>query len=226
MYRPAGREATFRFRPGRARSEGVTLDPILLSLLVACLYILVFGGLSFLRREGLSVQFALEAMALTALLVGGSWLLGIRLSPVLLLLLLYLVTMRSRLVVDVANLLLRRGRRNAAFALYNLGLAWWPDASSRLVVLANRGAAELYCDQVETAIQTLEGVLQEGMRSRLGLKYEAVCRYNLGLAYEQKGEDARAMQQFNEALDLLPGSACAQAAQAGLKRLRKKAQGE
>ncbi len=193
-------------------------------MLIAFLYILVFGGLSFLRREGLSVQFALEALALTCLLVGGSWLLGIQLSPILLLLLLYLVTMRSRLVVDVANLLLRQGRRKAAFALYKLGLTWWPDATSQLIVLANRGAAELYCGQVETAIQTLEGVLKEEKRSRLGLKYEAACCYNLGLAYEQKGEDARAMQQFNEAIDLLPASACARAAQAALKRLKKKAQ--
>jgi hypothetical protein len=48
----------------------LTLDPYLLLLLIACLFILVFGGLGYIRREGLSSQFALEAVGLTALLVG------------------------------------------------------------------------------------------------------------------------------------------------------------
>jgi len=206
-------------------SEMGNLDPTLLLVLIACLYILVFGGMSFLRREGLSVQFALEVVALSILLIGGSWLSGIALNPILFLLILYLVTMRSRLIVDVANLLVRQGRHKAAFTLYRLGLAWWPDASSRLIVLANRGAAELYCDQVEPAIHTLESVLKEEKQPGLGLKYEAACRYNLGLAYEAHGETARAVQQFNEVIDLLPGSPYARAAQAALKRRKKDSSG-
>ena len=99
------------------------LDPTLLLLLVSCLFILVFGGLGFLRREGLSVQFALEAVALTVLLVGGTWLLDIQLSPFLFLALLYLITMRSRLTVDVANFLVRRGQRDLAFGSWSVPLA-------------------------------------------------------------------------------------------------------
>jgi len=196
----------------------INLDPNLLLALVACLYILVFGGLSFLRREGLSLQFALEAVAVTVLVLGLSWLARISIHPILFLLLLYLVTMRSRLLVDVANLLAERGKYKAAFSLYRLGQAWWPDASARLIVLTNRGAAELFSGRVETAIQTLEGVLAVKNRPRLGLKYETACRYNLGQAYAKSGDRAKAVQQLNEVIDLMPGSRYAQAARATLKR--------
>ena len=196
----------------------INIDPDLLLLLVGCLYILVFGGLSFLRREGLSLQFALEAIVVTVLVLGLSWLAKISIHPILFLLLLYLITMRSRLLVDVANLLAERGKFKAAFSLYHLGLAWRPDAASRLIVLTNRGAAELFCGQVEPAIQTLEGVLTAKNRPRLGLKYETACRYNLGQAYAKKGDRAKAVQQLNEVIDLMPGSRYAQAARAALKR--------
>lgn len=200
----------------------MNMDPYLLQLLIGGLFILVFGGLSFTRREGLSAQFALEAIALTALLVGGSRLLNITISPFLFLGILYLVTMRSRLTVDIANLLARRGSYDWAHRLYKLCLAWWPDASSRLIVQTNQGAALLYQGQLDSAISTLEAVLKVEERPRLGFKYEAACRYNLGLAYEQKGESAKATVQFSEVIDLLPGSPYAKAAQAALKRRVKK----
>ncbi len=200
----------------------LTLDPYLLMLLISCLFVLVFGGLGLVRREGLSIQFALEALGLTILFVGGSWLLNIRLSPFLFLALLYLVTMRSRLMVDVANFLVKRRQRDLAFRLYRLSLVWWPDMASRLIILTNMGAAELYGGQLDAAIQTLEGVLAMETRSRLGLKYEAACHYNLGYAYEKKGEDAKAVSQYNEAIDVLPGSLYAKAAQSALKHRKKK----
>ena len=49
----------------------LNLDPYLLLVLVACLFVLDFGVLGFMRREGLSVQFAVETAILTAILVGG-----------------------------------------------------------------------------------------------------------------------------------------------------------
>jgi tetratricopeptide (TPR) repeat protein len=196
----------------------LNLDPTLLNLLVACLFILVFGGLGFVRREGLSIQFALEAAGLTVLLVGGTWLLGIPLNPFLFLALLYLVTMRSRLTVDLANFLMRRHQPKLAFRLYQLSLAWWPDAPSRLIVLTNVGAAQVYTGQLDAAIETLEGVLSGERGSRLGLKYEAACHYNLAYAYEKKGEAAKAIAQYNEAIDAFPGSVYAKAAQAAMDR--------
>lgn len=198
------------------------MDPSLLGLAVGCLFTLVFGGLGYLRREGLSVQFALEAVGVTAVLVGGSALLGVPIHPLLLLALLYLITMRSRLIVDLANVLASRGKFDLAFRLYKLGLAMWPDEASRLIVLSNRGAAQLRCGQVEGAIATLESVLEVEKRSRLGVKYEAACRYNLGYAYEKTGKDAQAVAQYNEAVDLLPGSVYGKAAAAALKRRKGK----
>ena len=200
----------------------ISVDPTLLLLLIACLYILVFGALSFMRREGLSVRFALEVLVVTAVLVGITYLIREPLSPFLFLIILYLITMRSRLMVDVANLFAERGRHKTAFSLYRLSLAWWPDASARLIVLTNRGAAELHSGQTEAAIQTLEGVLAEQNRPRLGLKYEAACHYNLGLAYERKGERAKAVEQFHQVVDLLPGSPYGQAAAAALTRWKEK----
>lgn len=200
----------------------MVIDPYLLLLLIACLYALVFGGLGWLRREGLSIQFALEVLGLTALLVGGSWLLGIPLSPFLFLILLYLVTMRSRLIVDLANLLASRERYGPAFRLYELGLAWRPDAASRLIVLVNQGAAYLRSGQVDKAIEVLESVLAGDQESRLGLKYEAACHYNLGYAYEKSGDDCQAAAQYNETIEAMPGSMYAQAAEAALKRRKER----
>jgi tetratricopeptide (TPR) repeat protein len=200
----------------------LNLDPTMLSLLVACLFILVFGLLGYVRREGLSIQFALEAVGLTALLVGITRLFGVQLNPFVLLIVLYLVTMRSRLTVDVANMLVGREQYDLAFKLYRLSLAWWPDPASRLIILVNRGAAEVRSGQLDAAIQTLEGVLETEKRARLGLKYEAACHYNLGYAYELEGKDAQSVVQYNETIDALPGSLYAQVAQAALKRRKGK----
>jgi tetratricopeptide (TPR) repeat protein len=200
----------------------ISVDPYLLLLLVGCLYALVFGLLGYIRREGLSAQFLLEVVALTLVLTGASWLLGSPLSPILFVVILYLVTMRSRLTVDVANVLARREQNDLAFRLYGLALAWWPDAASRLIVQANMGAAQLYAGQVDAAIDTLTTVLEAENQPRLGVKYEASCHHNLGYAYEKKGAQARAMTQYNEAVDALPGSVYAQAAEKGIQRLREK----
>ena len=145
-------------------------------------------------------------------------LIGPPLNPFVFLAVLYLVTMRSRLLVDVANLLARRGKHTVAMRLYGLGLAWHPDATGRLIVLANRGAAELHAGGASTAIATLTGVLAEANLPRLGIKYEAATHYNLGLAYETVGQWPLASAQYNEALDTLPGSPYARAAAAALKR--------
>ncbi len=196
----------------------LNLDPYLLLVLVACLFVLAFGVLGFMRREGLSVQFAVETAILTAILVGGSWLIGRPLNPFLFLIILYLVTMRSRLVVDVANTLVRRGRKEAAFRTYDLAMALRPDDASRLVVQTNRGAALLHEGQVDDAVAALEDVLSDSQRARLGIKYEAAAYYNLGYAYELKGEEALSVAQYNNAMEALPGSLYAKAAQSALKR--------
>jgi len=201
------------------------MNPYLLPVLVGCLYILVFGGLSLARREGLSAQFALESVAFTALLTGISWLARVPLNPAIFLLLLYLITMRSRWLVDIANYFAGRGKYATAFRLYRLALAWRPDTSSRLIVLTNRGIAELRDGQLAAAIRTLSSVLQSDKQARLGPKYEAACHYTLGLAYEREGNKADALLHWNQAIDILPGSLYARAAQAALDRRKTSAEG-
>lgn len=203
----------------------LNMDPYLLLLAVGCLFILVFGGIGYLRREGLSVQFALEAAGLTAIMVGGSWLLGTPINPFVFLVILYVVTMRSRLVVDLANIIAKRGNYELASRLYSLAMAWWPDKASQLIVQANWGAAQLHRGHVKEAIATLESVLEIQNRARLGMKYEAACRYNLGYAYERNGQDAQAVTQYNEVIDLIPGSVYGKAAAAALKRRKGKNSG-
>jgi tetratricopeptide (TPR) repeat protein len=124
--------------------------------------------------------------------------------------------------VDVANMLAKRDNYDLAFRLYDLGLAWWPDDASRLIVLTNKGAAQLYAGRIQESIDTFENVLETEKRPRLGLKYEAACRYNLGYAYEKNGEDSKAVAQYNETIDLFPGSVYAKASESALKRRKEK----
>ena len=161
----------------------VAMDPVLLLLLVGFLYVLVFGALSLMRREGLSARFAIESVIVIGVLVGGSVLAGVALNPLLFLVLLYLITMRSRWTVDLANLLGQRGKYRPALALYRLALAWWPDRASRLLALANRATVELRTGETPAAIATLQECLSSTYRPHMGMRCEATCLYNLAVAY-------------------------------------------
>jgi len=61
----------------------IVLNPYLVLAAIAAVYILVFGGLSLLRREGLSNQFALEVIGLTAIAMLVSQVAPVILNPVL-----------------------------------------------------------------------------------------------------------------------------------------------
>ena len=201
------------------------MNSYLILLLVAFLFILLFGGLSLLRREGLSNQFAMEVLALTALALLVSWGTGVPLHPLLFLTLIYLISMRSRLLVDLANFFLMRGNQGAAEYLYRLALRLAPDRATRLIVLINYGVLHLRRGNLAEAITTLRKVLAAESQGHLGLKYEAACRYNLALAYRRAGEEAKAICEFNEVIRLLPTSPYAREAEVALERGRKKKAG-
>lgn len=79
--------------------------PVIL-LLEGLLFVVVFGALSLFRREGLSVQFAFEAIALAAGLAAFT---PLAVNPILFLIILYLATLRVRLLVDLGTLFAQRG---------------------------------------------------------------------------------------------------------------------
>jgi tetratricopeptide (TPR) repeat protein len=195
------------------------MNPNLLILLVSLLFILVFGGLPVLRREGLSLQLAVETLVLTSLGIGASLLIGFRLEPILFFIFLYLIVMRCRLLIDVGNLLSTRGRHQLALSVYRLAMRLEPDFPVRLTALISYGAVLVRVGALEEAIRILEEVLEKG-KERLQLKHESACHYNLGVAYMRLGREGRAVREFNETIDTWPLSPYAQGARAALERRR------
>ena len=193
----------------------MSLHPALLVLLIGLLFVLAFGGLSFLRRQGLSMRFAVEGLAVTligALLVYAS----VPLHPLLFVAVLYLVTVRVRLLVDLGNWFTARRQYERALAVFRFALRLWPDAVSRQIALINRGATELKRGQPEEAYRTLREALA-GEPGRPGALYLAAGYYNLGLAARRTGREAEAIRHLNEAIDILPSSIYAHAARQALK---------
>jgi tetratricopeptide (TPR) repeat protein len=194
-----------------------------LLILVGLFYIFLMGIMSLLRREGLSGQFALESLLIIALAALVEWALGVTVAPITLFILLYLFTMRARLLADLANLLYQRRGYAAAARCYRLALRLFPDRTSRFIVLVNWGIAHLHAGDLKSAITTLKGVLDAvGEGGGLGLKHQSACHYNLGLAYRKTGDEAAAAQQFDQVVALFPTSVYAQAAERALQHRRER----
>lgn len=197
------------------------MNPYLIIVIIGIFYILVFGAMAFLRREGLSTQFALEALGITAFVTGGGWLFNIAINPVVFLIIIYLLTMRVRLLVDIANLLSNRGRQRDAMKLLQFTLRLYPDRSARLVTLVNMGIVQLRRKNPESARELFEMVLAEEDQGSLGIKYEAACRYNLGVTLQQLGHEVQAAHQFNEVTIIFPNSIYSKAADVALEKRRR-----
>jgi tetratricopeptide (TPR) repeat protein len=192
------------------------LHPSLLILLIGLLYLLGFGALSFMRRQGLSTRFAIEGLIVTlvgAALAGAS----VPVHPVLFLVVVYLVTMRARLLVDLGNWLASRGRYGQALDLYQFALRLGSDDVSHQITLINRGVTQLRMQEPEAAYRTLTEALADE-QVRPGAKYLAAGYYNLGLACRRTGREAEAIRHFNEAIDVLPTSIYAHGARQALKK--------
>jgi tetratricopeptide (TPR) repeat protein len=177
--------------------------------------------MSVLRREGLSNQFAFEVLGITAAVEAGALLTDTTVNPILFLVVIYLLSMRARILVDFANLLSARGRQRDAIRLLQLALRLFPDQTTRLITLVNMGIVQLRRQNPESAQALLESVLEEAGHGSLGIKYEAACRYNLGLALQRQGNDVEAVRQFNEAADVLPNSVYSRAAEQALEKRRR-----
>jgi tetratricopeptide (TPR) repeat protein len=194
----------------------------MLLLLVGLGFILVFGGLSWLRREGFSLRFAIEALVITLIVAGLAAFTPFQMNPVLLILLLYVITMRVRLLVDLGTMLARRGQRDRAASVYKLASRLGPDAAGSLIVEINQGVLSLQEGDLDKAIAVLQGVLAQAGSGYLGAKHECAAHYNLAVAYERKGLDAQAVLEFNAALDTWPASEYGRRASAALQRRSKR----
>jgi tetratricopeptide (TPR) repeat protein len=191
--------------------------------LIGLLYILMFGGMALLRREGLSTRFAIEALCITAIAVVLVVLTPIQIHPVLFLLLLYLITLRVRLLVDLANSFARRGRFEQAEKIYNFASQLWPDLTSQLIVSVNQAILLLQENKIEESITLFTEVLNQSNQSSLGVKYEAAAHFNLGVAYLRQNEKSKATIEFNSTIDTWPASPYAQRAHQALERQHNKA---
>jgi tetratricopeptide (TPR) repeat protein len=202
--------------------EIAEVSPLLLILLLGIGYTLVFGSLGLVRHEGLSNRFALEGLAITFAALALGWGSGHPPDPILFLIAIYVLTMRVRLLVDLGTMLAGRGYLGVAERIYNWASLIWPDEASRAVVKINQGALFLRQGRLEKAVQVLEDVLARGEESRLGIKYEAAGRYNLGVAYRRVGRDTAAIMEFNKVVGLMPGSVFAIRAEQALQAIRHK----
>jgi len=196
------------------------MNPHLLILLIGLLYIVLFGGLSLLRREGLSLQFAFEVVGVSVVIEAVALVLGVPVNPLLYLVIVYLVSMRVRLLVDLANALSNAGRQRNAINLLQVAMRLYPDKSTRLVVLVNMGIVQLRRQNPESAQSLLQQAIDESQDGGLGIKFEAACRYNLGLALMRLGRSAQAVREFNEVTVIFPTSIYSKAAQKALEKHR------
>jgi tetratricopeptide (TPR) repeat protein len=192
------------------------MDSPLVIPIVGLVYLLGFGALSYLRRQGLSARFAVEGLVITAVGSALKYAL-VPIHPIAFLGVLYLVTMRTRLLVDIGNWFSARGQFERAMAVYRLALQIGPDAGSRQIVLINRAVAELRKQDPEAAYLTLRDVLADE-DGHIGAKHLAACYYNLGLACRRSGREAEAVRRFNQAIGAWPESIYGQAAQKELEK--------
>lgn len=191
-------------------------------LLIGFLYALLVGGLALLRREGLSTRFALESVIFTLLVGGLTAITGIAISTVLFLTVLYLLTMRVRLLVDLANVFAKQGRYATAENLYQFASRLWPDVTSHLVLKVNQATLLLQEKKLDQSIAMFMDVLDQAGKGFLGVKYEAAAHYNLGVAYLRNHMDARAAMEFNAVIDTWPMSLYAKRAEAALEQRRRR----
>jgi tetratricopeptide (TPR) repeat protein len=190
-------------------------------LIVGFSYIVLFGGLTLLRREGLSLQFAVEAIAISLLAAAASLYLDLSIPPVLFLFLLYVFTMRIRLLVELATLMAQQEKPSLAQKLFALAEHLFPDASNQLVIEVNRAVFLIKQNLLTEAVTLLKEILASERRPFLAAKYEAATHYNLGIAYLKLDQEAQAVAELNQAIETLPTSIYAHHAMSILEKRRR-----
>lgn len=197
------------------------MESYLLILLLGFSFSILFAIMAILRGEGFSMQFTLEGVALTLITAAGDYLTGSDVNPVLFLIFIYVFTMRSRLLVDLANLVSNRGRQRNAISILQTALRLYPDRSARLIILVNMGIIQLRRENPKSAQEIFEMVFEEAKNGGLGMRHRAASHYNLAVALQKQGKDGMAVRHFREAAEGYPGSPFSKAAQQALEKRRK-----
>ncbi len=192
--------------------------PALVILVTGLVFILAFGGLGYIRGYGLSGQLAAEGLAITAIFTILVWVTNFPLNPILFLIILYLTSMRVRILLDAGNFFLNAGHIPTAISLYKLALKLWPDLPSRCIAKINIGVAKIRSGALQEAIAILEEVLDK-YKETISFKHEAACLFNLGLAYRKAGQKDKAIQCLKEASELFPDSLYGRRAMELLKKM-------
>jgi tetratricopeptide (TPR) repeat protein len=193
-----------------------SLPAWLTTLLIGVLFLGCFTGLAALRRQKPSIRFLVEGGMLTAAAVALCVFVE-PIYPILFLVILYLVTMRVRLLVDLSNVLTSRRRFRAALAVQGFAMRLGPDLASRQIALISRGVTQLRIGEPQAAYFTLKGVLLEG-QIKLAVREQAAGYYNLGVACERTARPQEAERCFRAAIEALPSSIYALGADKALKR--------
>ena len=134
------------------------------------------------------------------------------------LLVLYLVTMRARLLVDVGIFFARRRNFSLAENCYNLADRLGVDRTNRIIIALNRGVSLIQKGELESAIAAFKAVLAEKDQGFMGVKHEAAAHYNLGVAYLKSNQSSLASTEFHAVLDTWPTSIYARRAEAALRK--------
>ena len=193
------------------------MESYLLILLLGFSFSLLFAVMAILRGEGFSMQFTLEGVALTLITAAGDYLTGSDVNPVLFLIFIYVFTKRSRLLVDLANLVSNRGRQRNAISILQTALRLYPDRSARLIIFVNMGIIQLRRENPKNAQEIFEMVFEEAKNGGLGMPHRAASHYNLAVALQKQGKDGMAVRHFRESAEGYPGSPFSKAAQQALE---------
>ena len=198
------------------------MNDTLMIVLAGVLFMALFNVLFFLRREGISLRFLIEAAVITAVSALLPAVFGVALHPIAFLAIIYVLTMRVRIFTDLGSALARRGNLSMAAKVFSFAGNLLPDPAGGLMVRLNQGACALQRGAIEEAIPVFQAVLEKAETSRLGIKQRAACHYNLGIAFWKQGKIGEAERELGEVQDLWPASAFARKAEKALGKLREK----